>query len=77
MKKNIKPVNFESAMIDLESLIDRMEKDDLSLDASLADFEKGIALIRVCQSSLNNAEQRIKILGEDLDNDFLENDNKD
>ncbi len=71
MNKKDKLINFESAMIDLESLIDKMEKNELSLEESLTDFEKGISLIRICQSSLQNAEQRIKILTENIEEDFL------
>lgn len=73
MSKQSKQPNFESAMTQLESLITQMEQDDLSLDAALKNFEKGISLTRVCQSSLNDAEQRIKILTQGIEEDFLIN----
>jgi exodeoxyribonuclease VII small subunit len=73
MSKQPKQLDFESAMTELESLITQMEQDDLSLDAALKNFEKGISLTRVCQSSLNNAEQRIKILTQGIEEDFLIN----
>ena len=76
MTKKLKAVDFESAMTDLESLIDKMEQDDLSLEESLTDFEKGISLLRICHSSLNNAEQRIKILTQGIEEDFLMDENK-
>jgi len=65
MSKQPKKIDFESAMAELESLINRMENDDLSLEESLKDFEKGISLTRMCQASLKDAEQRIKILTAD------------
>ncbi|MCK5810595.1 MAG: exodeoxyribonuclease VII small subunit [Cocleimonas sp.] len=71
MSKQSKQPNFESAMTQLESLITQMEQDDLSLDAALKNFEKGVSLTRVCQSSLNDAEQRIKILTQGIEEDFL------
>ncbi len=76
MTKKLKEIDFESAMIDLESLIDKMEQDDLSLEESLTNFEKGISLLRICHSSLNNAEQRIKILTQGIEEDFLTDENK-
>ena len=76
MTKKLKAVDFESAMMDLESLIDKMEQNDLSLEESLTDFEKGISLLRICHSSLNNAEQRIKILTQGIEEDFLTDEHK-
>jgi exodeoxyribonuclease VII small subunit len=73
MNKQSKQPNFESAMTELESLITQMEQDDLSLEAALKNFEKGVSLTRVCQSSLNDAEQRIKILTQGIEEDFLIN----
>ena len=71
MSKQPKKIDFESAMAELESLISRMEDDDLSLEGSLKDFEKGISLTRMCQASLKDAEQRIKILTNDGEEDLI------
>ncbi|MCK5903490.1 MAG: exodeoxyribonuclease VII small subunit [Cocleimonas sp.] len=67
MTKQLENLDFESALLALESLITTMEDDDLSLEHSLKNFEKGIALTRICQSSLNDAEQRIKVLSKGLE----------
>lgn len=56
------PKSFETAMGELEKLVARMEKGDQSLEASLKDFEQGVALTRICQSSLAEAEQKVQIL---------------
>ena len=74
MSKQPEKIDFESAMAELESLISRMEDDDLSLEESLKDFEKGISLTRMCQASLKDAEQRIKILTEDGEEELMLND---
>jgi exodeoxyribonuclease VII small subunit len=71
MSKHPKPIDFESAMLELASLISKMEQDDLSLEESLKNFERGISLTRMCQSSLKDAEQRIKILTQGVEKDFL------
>ncbi len=49
-------------MIELESLVERMEQGEQSLEDSLKDFERGIALTRSCQKSLQETEQKIQQL---------------
>ena len=64
------PVDFEAALAELEELVGRMEAGSLSLEDSLAAFERGIKLTRECQSALRSAELRIKALtqgGDELD----------
>jgi exodeoxyribonuclease VII small subunit len=60
--KDNKPVDFETAMRDLESIVERLERGDLPLEQSLAEFERGILLTRRCQSALKDAEQKVEIL---------------
>ncbi|NCF45447.1 MAG: exodeoxyribonuclease VII small subunit [Proteobacteria bacterium] len=55
-------VNFEDAMAELEKLVAQMEAGDLSLDASLQAFERGVMLTRQCQQALNQAELRVQAL---------------
>ncbi len=57
-----KAVNFEAALEELESLVEQMEDGDLSLEESLAAFEKGVRIARECQDALKQAEQRVQIL---------------
>lgn len=59
-----KAVDFESALNELEALVNSMEEGDLSLEESLAAFEKGIKLTRECQAMLSSAEQRVQLLME-------------
>ena len=60
-EKNEKP-NFEQALKELETLVERMEQGELSLEESLKAFERGVELTRTCQKALDEAEQRIEIL---------------
>lgn len=57
-----KPVDFEHSLQQLEELVGRMEKGDLSLEQSLQAFESGIKLTRECQTTLNAAEQKVQQL---------------
>jgi exodeoxyribonuclease VII small subunit len=54
--------NFEKDLQELESLVEKMEGGELSLEESLVHFERGIALTRSCQKALSEAEQKIQIL---------------
>jgi len=63
-------LDFEAAMNELETLVSHLESGDLPLEISLQEFEKGIQLSRRCQKALNNAEQRVKILLDDQEQDF-------
>ena len=58
-------VDFEGALKALEDLVRQMESGELGLEASLAAFEKGIALTRQCQAALKQAELRVRTLTED------------
>nr|WP_279382265.1 exodeoxyribonuclease VII small subunit [Oceanisphaera pacifica] len=59
-----KPENmdFESALAELESLVNQLEEGDLSLEQSLKSFERGVQLVRAGQHRLSNAEQQVQIL---------------
>jgi len=54
--------DFESALKELEGIVERMESGELSLEQSLQEFERGIELSRICQSSLQQAEQKVEQL---------------
>ncbi len=55
-------LDFETAMRDLEELVERLEQGDLPLEESLAAFERGVTLTRICQTALKEAEQKVEIL---------------
>ena len=55
-------LGFEQSLGELESLVEGMEKGDMSLEESLKDFERGVKLARECGETLKKAEQRVEIL---------------
>lgn len=55
-------IAFEPALAELEQLVVRMERGDMSLEDALQTFERGIALARDCQNALRDAEQKIQLL---------------
>jgi exodeoxyribonuclease VII small subunit len=64
--------DFEAALAELESLVERMEQGNLSLEETLAQFERGIRLTRSCQSALKAAEQKVEILVRQAGGDAVE-----
>jgi exodeoxyribonuclease VII small subunit len=59
MDKNI---SFEESMTALEKLVSELESGELTLDQSISDFEKAVSLIGICQSKLDEAEQRVRAI---------------
>ncbi|NRA42408.1 MAG: exodeoxyribonuclease VII small subunit [Pseudomonadales bacterium] len=57
-----KKLSFEQALDALNTTVAAMESGELSLEQSLAAFEKGIGLIKDCQASLDAAEQKVQQL---------------
>ncbi len=54
--------DFERSLAELESIVEKLEQGELSLDESLRHFERGVQLTRVCQSALKQAEQKVEVL---------------
>ena len=61
-KKQQQPLAFEKSLKELENLVEKMEQGDLSLEASLQHFERGVQLTRTCQQALKDAGQKVEIL---------------
>ncbi len=53
---------FEESLSELEAIVNEMENGDLPLHTALEKFERGIKLSRQSQQSLEQAEQKVKIL---------------
>jgi exodeoxyribonuclease VII small subunit len=61
-KKTPPEPDFETALRELETLVEKMEQGDLSLEDSLKQFERGVILSRICQQALKSAEQKVEML---------------
>ncbi len=58
----VQPVSFEAALQELERIVQTMESGDAPLEESLANYERGMALLKACQDRLASAEQKIRML---------------
>jgi exodeoxyribonuclease VII small subunit len=56
---------FESALEELEQVVEQLESGELSLEDSLSAFEKGIGLVRFCNHKLSEVEKKIEMLVKD------------
>jgi exodeoxyribonuclease VII small subunit len=55
-------LTFESALAELEKLVNRMESGELSLEQALATHKRGLELARFCQQQLEAAREQVKVL---------------
>ena len=58
-------INLEKLLNELESIVNKMESDDLNVEDSLKSYEKGISLIKNAQNKLKKIEQKVGILSKE------------
>lgn len=60
VQKKEKGKAFEELMKDLEATVRLLESGDLTLDQSIASFEKGMGLARECEKKLGDAKAKVE-----------------
>lgn len=58
-------LTYEQALEELERIVAELEQGQLSLEDSLSKFERGIALVRLCDRKLKSAEMKVEKLIEE------------
>ena len=64
---DISEMNFEQALGALEEIVQQLESGSVPLDQSIALYEKGEALRKLCQARLDSAQSRIEQIVADKD----------
>ena len=64
-KKDQSDKKFESALEELEGVVEQLESGDLSLEDALAAFEKGVGLVKYCNQKLSEVEKKVELLLKD------------
>jgi exodeoxyribonuclease VII small subunit len=64
-RKEAADKKFESALEELEQVVEQLESGELSLEDSLSAFEKGVGLVRLCNQKLSEVEKKIEMLVKD------------
>jgi exodeoxyribonuclease VII small subunit len=70
MKEGPAP-SFEEALKQLEAIVQKLEKGELALEESLALYEQGIHLSRLCHAKLEEAEGKIEMLLKDAKGELV------
>lgn len=55
-------IKFEEALKKLQEIVEELESGNIPLDESLAKYEEGIRLVRLCQKKLQEAKKKIEVL---------------
>ncbi len=56
--------DFEAAIKELETLVEKLESGDLGLAESLSHFESGVRLSRQCHTLIDRARQTVEMLSD-------------
>ncbi len=59
-EKSVDSLTFETAMAELERIVDRLERGEVALEDSIAIYERGEALKGRCEALLKAAEERVE-----------------
>lgn len=73
MTKKNSSFSLETALVELNKIVEAMEHGNLSLEDSLCQFEKGIKLTRECQQALQEASQKVQVLMKQNNSEQLTN----
>ena len=65
MSNSNKKIDFESSLKELESIVTKLEDENINLEDSVKSFETGINLVKECQKQLEKAELKVKELLDD------------
>lgn len=66
-EQNIKDMNFESALGELETLVQNLESGQTSLEDSINAYERGVSLKKHCEKKLKEAELKIEQIAQNED----------
>ncbi|TMM46015.1 exodeoxyribonuclease VII small subunit [Colwellia ponticola] len=61
-KKKLENLSFEESLHELDTIVQSLEQGDLSLEESMALFERGLNLSQLSQVKLQTAEQKVQLL---------------
>jgi exodeoxyribonuclease VII small subunit len=63
---NVKDLNYEDALAELERIVNQLENDQLPLEKAMELFERGQNLVKRCEILLEQADLRLQTLNHPL-----------
>ena len=67
-----KALSFEAAVAELEQVVADMESGKLSLEDSLAAYQRGADLLKQCRTRLDDAQQQVRVLEDGVLKNFVD-----
>ena len=58
------PESFEEALSQLDSIVESLEGDDVPLTDLINQYDRGMKLLDACQTKLEEAKQRVSVIGQ-------------
>jgi exodeoxyribonuclease VII small subunit len=71
-KSQPKTLSFEAAMLELERVVSDMEAGKLTLEESLAAYQRGAELLQQCRGRLDDAQQQVRVLEDGVLKPFID-----
>lgn len=59
-----KEFNLEEAFLQLNQTIENLEREDISLENSFAEYQKGMELLKQCNDAIDKVEKKVLVLNE-------------
>ena len=69
MNDKTKEFSLEEAFIQLDETVLRLEQEDISLEESFAEYQKGMELLKQCNEAIDKVEKKVLVLNEQGDTD--------
>lgn len=60
-----KEISLEGAFTRLQETIENLEKDDITLEQSFQEYQKGMLLVKKCNEIIDKVEKKVLVLNED------------
>lgn len=71
MTDKVKEFSLEEAFLKLDETVMRLEQEDISLEESFAEYQKGMELLKQCNEAIDKVEKKVLVLNEKGDtNEF-------
>lgn len=69
--KPVRAMTFEKALERLQEIVNELERPELGLEASLALFEEGVALSRLCSTRIEEIKKRVEVVLKETPEGFV------
>ncbi|MGL4730403.1 MAG: exodeoxyribonuclease VII small subunit [Clostridium sp.] len=69
-----KKISYEEMLNELNTILDKLEKNESTLEESMKDYEKGVKLVNKLYKTLNTLEGKLTVVKDGEEVEFDKND---